>query len=129
MKSCFVLFVLSVFSAVAVAEPAAPAESPAASQSESAHPRMSIPNWEAPEEIKLTQEAKVLSVINARQYTYLKVAQGKNTLWIAGAAVAVKKGDTVKFDDGMPSANFYSNTLRRTFPSITFVNRVVVAGK
>jgi len=125
MKSIFVLFVLSVFSTFTVAEPAAaPTETPATSQS--AHPRMSIPSIEAPEEIKLTQKAKVLSVINAKQYTYLKVIQDKKTLWLAGAPVAVKKGDVVSFDDGMTAANYYSNTLKRTFPSVTFVNRVVV---
>ncbi|MEK7361265.1 MAG: hypothetical protein AAB133_04205 [Pseudomonadota bacterium] len=60
------------------------------------------------------------------QYTYLEVTQNKKNLWLAASTVAVKKGDVIRFDDGMAMANFHSKSLNRTFPSITFVSRVVV---
>jgi hypothetical protein len=77
-------------------------------------------------EIKLTQKAKVLSTIDTDKYTYIEVTQNKKTLWLAGAKVAVKKGDVIRFDDGMVMTNFESKTLKRTFPSVTFVNSVAV---
>jgi hypothetical protein len=77
-------------------------------------------------EAQLPQKAKVLSAIDAAGYTYLEVTQNKKTLWLAGTKVAVKKGDVIRFDDGMVMTNFESKTLKRTFPSVTFVSRVVV---
>jgi len=76
---------------------------------------------------QLPQKAKVLSTIDAAQYTYIEVTQNKKTLWLAGTKVAVKKGDVIRFDDGMVMTNFESKTLKRTFPSVTFVNTVVVS--
>lgn len=75
---------------------------------------------------QLPQKAKVLSTIDAGQYTYIEVAQNKKTLWLAGTKVAVKKGDIIRFDEGMVMTNFESKTLKRTFPSVIFVNSVVV---
>jgi hypothetical protein len=40
--------------------------------------------------------------------------------------VVAKKGDVIRFDDGMVMTNFESKTLKRTFPSVTFVSSVVV---
>jgi len=78
-------------------------------------------------EAALAQKAKVLSTIDAAGYTYIEVMQNKKTIWLAGSKVAVNKGDVIRFDDGMVMTNFESKTLKRTFPSVTFVNRVVVS--
>ena len=78
-------------------------------------------------EAQLPQKAKVLSTIDAAGYTYLEVTQNKKTIWLAGPKVVAKKGDVVRFDDGMVMTNFESKTLKRTFPSVTFVNNVVVS--
>ena len=77
--------------------------------------------------IALTQKGQVLSTIDVPQYTYIEVMQDNKPRWLAATTVAVKKGDTVQFDDGTTMVNFNSKTLNRTFPSITFVVRVVVA--
>ena len=74
----------------------------------------------------LTQQGTVLSTINVPMYTYVEVAQGKKTVWLAATSMAVKKGDTIHFDDGMAMNNFYSKSLKRNFPSIIFVNRATV---
>jgi hypothetical protein len=73
-----------------------------------------------------TQTGKVLSTIDVPSYTYVEVSQGNKTQWIAAATSKVKKGDMVRFDDGMVMKDFYSKTLKRTFPSIVFVNSLVV---
>jgi hypothetical protein len=65
--------------------------------------------------------------MDAGGYTYLEVTQNKKTIWLAGPKMVVKKGDIVRFDDGMVMTNFESKTLKRTFPAVTFVSSVVVS--
>ncbi len=75
----------------------------------------------------LAQKAKVIEVINVPQYTYLEVSQNNQSRWIAGPSVDVKKDDVIAFNDGAMMTDFYSKTLDRTFPSIAFVNQVVLS--
>ena len=74
----------------------------------------------------LTQEGQVLSVIDAPNYTYVEVLLGDKKQWIAVQKLKVKKGNTILFDDGATMADFYSKTLDRVFPSITFVSNAGV---
>lgn len=76
---------------------------------------------------ELTEKGKVLSAIDANEYTYIEVEQDKKTLWLAAPTVAVKKGNVVRFEDGAVMTDFRSKLLDRTFPSIMFVSRVVIA--
>lgn len=78
-------------------------------------------------DVQLTQKATVISTLDVPQFTYIEVKQGNQTRWLAASTVAVKKGDVIQFDNGATMENFNSKTLNRTFPSITFVNRVTVA--
>jgi hypothetical protein len=117
MKTRSLLFVLAISSTAATAAESLPTGHPPVN---TAKPGMVTP------ELKLSQKGKVLSIIDVPQYTYLEVTQNKKTLWIAASTVAVKKGDVIRFDDGMAMTDFHSKSLNRTFPSITFVNRVVV---
>lgn len=116
MKSFSFLLALAVVSVPVLAQSLPPG-----------HPSMgAAKEGKGAPEAPLPQKAKVLSAIDAGQYTYIEVTQNKKTLWLAGTKVAVKKGDVIRFDDGMVMTNFESKTLKRTFPSVTFVNRVVV---
>ena len=144
MKRSSLLVTLSVFTLVACGQKPAetpPAPMPIASAPMSAlpagHPAMNAGNMpqnasELPKSMQtaslppLTQTAKVLSTINASQFTYLEVTQDNNTRWLATTTSAAKKGDTIRFDNGTVMNNFNSKILNRTFPSITFVGRVVV---
>jgi len=116
MKSILALLALTAFASVAVAAPA----NPHAAGSNMMTPRHAV-------NVSLSQKGKVLSTINAGQYTYIEVSQGKKAMWLAASAVAVKKGDVIRFDSGMIMNNFHSKTLNRDFPTIRFVNRVIVA--
>lgn len=116
MKSLPFLFALCVFSAAALAAPPKAVDP---------HAGVQMPSAAAPE-AKLSQKGKVQSTMDVPQYTYLEVTQNKKTRWLAVSKVAVKKGDMVQFDDGMEMTNFHSKSLNRTFPSIYFVQRVVV---
>jgi hypothetical protein len=80
---------------------------------------------DAPDVVQ-SQQATVLSSIDIPQFTYLEVKQNNQTRWLATSTLAVKKGDVIQFDIGSTMTNFKSNSLNRTFPSITFVNRATV---
>lgn len=116
MKSFAVLFALAVFSASAAAQPLPPG-----------HPGVATnAGAKGASEAQLPQKGKVLSTIAAAPYVYIEVSQNKKTLWLAANSLPVKKGDVIRFDNGMVMTNFHSKTLNRTFASVVFVNTVVV---
>jgi hypothetical protein len=117
MKSILLLSLIALCSSAYATQPATPA---------SPHQGMKMMPMSAPE-IPLTQQGTVKSAINVPMYTYIEADLGKKTIWLATSTVAVKKGDTIHFDEGMVMTNFYSKSLKRSFPSIVFVNRAVVA--
>ena len=119
MKSFAFALVLAVVSTAALAQPLPAGHPPAAAKSDG----------KGVSDAQLPQKGKVLSSIDSAGYTYLEVSQNKNTLWLAGTTVAVKKGDVIRFDDGIVMTNFNSKTLNRTFPRVTFVSRVVVTNE
>lgn len=75
---------------------------------------------------QMPHQGKVLSSIDASIYTYIEVSEGGKSVWLAAPTVAVKKGDTVGYDDGAVMSNFYSKSLNRTFESVIFVGKAVV---
>jgi len=112
---------------VAQAPAAAAAATPSGAMP-AGHPPMDLGKMtQAAPAVSLTQKAQVLSTIDVPQYTYIEVLQDNKNRWLAATTVALKKGDTVQFNDGTTMVNFNSKTLNRTFPNITFVDRVVVA--
>ena len=113
MKTVSILFALVLSTSAFAADPAAAPVNP--------HAGMTMP-----QQSMLTQSGKVLSTISVPSYTYVEVSQGKKTMWLAAATSPVKKGDMVRFDNGMVMTNFYSKTLKRSFPSIVFVNSLVI---
>jgi hypothetical protein len=119
MKILALLSLLTLSAAIFAAEPAVPANP---------HAGLKMPGAMAPHEMPLPQQATVLSTISVPEYTYIEATQGKKTIWLAATSMAVKKGDVIRFDDGMVMNNFYSKTLKRSFPSIIFVNRVAISG-
>ena len=119
MKSLTLLLVLAVASTSALAQ-----------SLPSGHPPMgAAKEGKAASDAKLPQKGKVLSTVDAAGYTYLEVTQNKKTIWLAGPKMVAKKGDIVRFEDGMVMTNFESKTLKRTFPSVTFVNRMAVVNE
>ena len=91
-------------------------------------PDMLVPKA-APTAADLPHEGKVVSTISASGYSYVEVATGSGTLWIAGPAADMKAGDTIRYSDGPVMTNFTSKSLQRTFPTITFVDHVTVVGQ
>jgi len=117
MKTVSILFALVLSTSTFAADPAAPVNPHAAPVN---------PHAGMPQQPMLTQSGKVLSTISVPSYTYVEVSQGKKTMWLAAATSPVKKGDMVRFDDGMVMTDFYSKSLKRSFPRIAFVNSLVI---
>lgn len=123
MKAISALFALAALVAAASVQ-AAPAGHPS--------PSMSADMLQMPKntpDAALPLKGKVLSTLEASEYTYIEVAQGKEKRWLAAPKVALKKDAVVRFEDGAVMNNFHSKLLDRTFPSVMFVNRVVVTNE
>ena len=70
------------------------------------------------------QSGKVLEVLNASNYTYVRVDTGKEKVWIAGPVSQVKPGERIVFSPGMPMTGFESKALGRTFDLVYFVGSI-----
>jgi len=77
----------------------------------------------------IADDGRVVSFIDSAGYTYLEVDQNGKTIWIAANEIKVKPGDLVRFDEGMLMTNFYSDSLKRMFASMRFVNAIAVVDK
>jgi hypothetical protein len=70
-----------------------------------------------------TIHGKVTDIIDAAGYTYAEVDTGKEKVWAAGPPTPLQLGDMIAFTTAMPMENFHSNSMKRDFPIIYFVNR------
>ena len=122
MKFIAAMLVLSAFSVSAASIAATPPGHPSTDEAASA---LKLPKKTS--DADLPKKGKVLSTIDATQYTYIEVVEDKKTVWLAAPTIAVKKNNIIRYDDGSEMTNFHSKTLNRTFPSIIFVNRVVLS--
>lgn len=95
-------------------------EEPAAAAPAGAHPVTSA---------QMPNQGKALQIQNAAGYTYAEVetANGQK-VWIAGAQINVKPGDTLQWGESAVMRSFTSKTLGRTFDEILFVNAWAPAG-
>ncbi len=65
---------------------------------------------------------KVEEKMDASSYSYLKVLENNNSYWIAVPQMEVKPGETIVFSKFMEMKDFKSETLKRTFESVLFVD-------
>jgi len=131
MKTIIALLSLATLSVASIA--AEPAATAPAATAPAGHPMMppsghgaagaaSMSKSDAP----LTKKGKVVSVVDAKQFTYLEVQEGSKTRWIASPAIAVKAGQVVTYADGEVMAKFHSKTLNRDFSNLLITTRVVI---
>ena len=71
-------------------------------------------------------EGIVVSSIDTAGYTYIELANGGKTFWIAAPLTKVKNGDHLRFVESMSMHNFTSKTLNRTFDRLIFVTSTQV---
>jgi len=140
MKTLAALLALATFSVAALADNAAPATpighpampgAPAAAPA--GHPGMPAaghgaagPADMSKSDAPLTKKGKVLTVIDAKQFTYFEVQDGAKTLWVASPAIALKPGNMVKYAEAPIQAKYHSPSLNRDFNNIMFTVKAVV---
>ncbi len=128
MKSLLASLALCALSSTALALPPAgpslplsghPAPAPGAG-----HPTTAVPSNTAP--APLTKKAKVVSVLDAKQFTYIEIQEGGKSQWLVSPVVAVKPGNNISYAAGEVMAKFHSNILSRDFSNVVMTTRVVV---
>ncbi|HUW37167.1 MAG TPA: hypothetical protein VMV91_07515 [Rhodocyclaceae bacterium] len=115
MKTVIAVLVLAAASGAALANPPAP----------SGHPPMGAADM-SKSTAPLTQTGKVVSVLDAKQFTYLEVKNGGKTRWVVSPAIAAKAGDTVHYANGQVMTKFHSKLLNRDFTDVLFTTHAVV---
>jgi len=78
--------------------------------------------WAAGPNAPIQHTARVTETMNGGGYTYMKVAEGKQSYWVAVMETPVKVGDNVAFSEQMWMPNFKSRALDRTFDKILFAS-------
>ena len=63
---------------------------------------------------------KVVETMNSGGYTYVSLENSGKRMWVAMPQTAVKVGQNVTCQPGMPMENFTSKTLNRTFDRVIF---------
>lgn len=69
---------------------------------------------------------QVKTVTNAGGYSYLEVASGGGSLWLAVPETKVKAGDKITWTGGSTMQNFNAKSLNRTFDKIVFAGGITV---
>ena len=64
----------------------------------------------------------VIETMDSGGYTYVHLETDKGKRWMASRQIAVKVGDVVQANEGMPMQDFASQTLGRTFEGVYFVD-------
>lgn len=64
----------------------------------------------------------VIETMDSGGYTYAHIQTDKDQRWVASRQIAVKVGDVVQANEGMPMQEFTSQTLNRTFDVVYFVD-------
>ena len=83
----------------------------------------------APAAGQFQNHARVLQVAEAGGYTYLEVmGETGEKIWLAGAPIKAKAGDSVSFGGYSIMNNFESKTLGRKFDKIVFVEAWSIGG-
>ena len=69
------------------------------------------------------RKATVEEVIQTSNYSYIRISENGNENWIAITRQEVEKGKSYYYVPGIEMYNFVSKELKRTFPSILFVDK------
>jgi hypothetical protein len=98
-----------------------PKEEPPQQQAAQAPPQISAhPQIAADLHTGVVQE-----VLQANAYSYLKIRENDEDVWIAVTKRDIEPGKTITFSVSLQMKNFESKDLQRTFESIYFVDRIV----
>ncbi len=75
---------------------------------------------------ELPNQGRVLDVLQAGEYTYLEVSNGKNSRWLAAPQTTLQKGNVVRYEEGSTMSSFHSKLLQRSFSNLMFIGQLAV---
>lgn len=73
---------------------------------------------------QLPNEGVVKKILQTNTYSYIKVAMKGGVLWLAAPKIELDINTQIRFGEGTLMPNFFSKSLKRTFPKILFVSEV-----
>jgi hypothetical protein len=68
----------------------------------------------------------VTETIHVDNYTYIKIDENGEGVWLASSPMDVSVGERVEYIGGVPMKDFRSKSLKRTFESILLITRIKV---
>lgn len=74
----------------------------------------------------LPNQGRVLNVLQAGEYTYLEVSNGKASRWLAAPQTTVQNGNLVRYEEGSTMSSFHSKLLKRSFSNLMFIGQLAV---
>ncbi len=75
---------------------------------------------------QLPNSGTVIDTLGTKSHTYIELDKDGQRIWLAAPRVDLSQGTRISYGKGIPLVNFYSNSLKREFSEITFVERVQV---
>ena len=70
------------------------------------------------------QQGIVAESMNAAGYSFIRVDQDGDSLWLAAPETTISVGQSIRWSGGAPMRNFTSRSLNRSFDQILFVSAV-----
>ncbi len=70
------------------------------------------------------KKVKVVEVLQANRYTYLRVKENSKEFWMAVPKINAQVGETYYYQGGFPMTDFQSKDLNRTFKEVYFIDKV-----
>ncbi len=100
---------------------------PAMAELPAGHPSLSSAGEENPTTaVPLPNTGRVIDTFQSGGYTYIEVADGGPSQWLAAPLMNLEKGMHIRYSKGILMANFHSKSLNKTFDRILFVGSVEV---
>ena len=75
------------------------------------------------------RSCSVKEVVKGGIYVYLRCQEKEREIWLATVAREFKKDEVISFVDAPPMTDFYSKSLKRTFPEVIFTDLLPPEGK
>lgn len=72
----------------------------------------------------LPNEGIIQELLHTEMYSYLRVTNQGNEVWLAGPRTSLPVGTRIRYSKGVYMTNFYSKELQRPFTAVTFVSRI-----
>lgn len=75
---------------------------------------------------ELPNEGRVISVLQAGEYSYIEVSNGNAMRWLAAPQTILQTGDLIRYEEGATMGSFHSKLLKRNFSNLMFIGQLAI---